>query len=333
VPGHGALPVIGCQVPPPGVGLYRDASVWPGERAVTPCASAFRPYPPLRERERPMPRPNGRDPETDPAAYLGQQLRKARLAAGFASQDALAAALGFERSTITKAESGARPPTDEVLDKWCEVCGISTEVREVLAGLTVVARRADGPVPTWFEDWLEFEIQARVLRIWQPLIVPGLLQTGDYARALFLAADVDSDKADEMVTARLARQGVFDRPAPPSMSVVLDESVLHRLIGSPQVMCDQLTRVARWSERPAMRIQVLPTGNGANAGLGGAINLAEGDGSQELLLTEAVEDQTTERRFLIRKASDIFDLVRADALPRAASRALILEAAEQWKTR
>ena len=61
-----------------------------------------------------MPRPNGRDPETDPAAYLGKQLKKARVDAGYASQDALAAALGFERSTITKAESGARPPTDDV---------------------------------------------------------------------------------------------------------------------------------------------------------------------------------------------------------------------------
>jgi transcriptional regulator with XRE-family HTH domain len=98
-----------------------------------------------------MPRPNGRDPEADPAAYLGKQLRKARLAAGYASQDALAAALGFERSTITKAESGARAPTEDVFNKWCDACGITAEAREILAGLNVVARHADGPVPTWFE--------------------------------------------------------------------------------------------------------------------------------------------------------------------------------------
>jgi transcriptional regulator with XRE-family HTH domain len=253
-----------------------------------------------------MPRPNGRDPEADPAAYLGQQLKKARTAAGYASQDALAAALGFERSTITKVESGARPPTDDVFKKWCEVCGITEEVRDVLVGLNVVARRADGPVPTWF---------------------------GEYAQALFLAAGVDADKAEEMVTARLTRQGIFDRPEPPSVSVVLDESVLYRLIGSPQIMHDQLTRVAGWSERPSIRIQILPASNGANAGLGGAINLAAGDGPQEVLLTEAVEDQTTEGQGLVRKASGSFDLVRADALPRNASRALILEAAEQWTTR
>ena len=114
---------------------------------------------------------------------------------------------------------------------------------------------------------------------------------------------------------------------------MLDESVLRRLIGSPQVMHDQLVHLVDLSQRPYLMIQVLPAANGANAGLGGAINLASGDGTPGVLLTEAVEDQTTENRALVLKASDTFDLVRADALPRAASRALFLEAAEQWKTR
>jgi transcriptional regulator with XRE-family HTH domain len=279
-----------------------------------------------------MPRPNGRDSQTDPAAYLGARLRIARMAAGFSSQESFSAAMEFDRSVITKAETGSRPPTDEVFSKWCDTCGVLPEVREVLAGLLTVARRADGPVPQWFEDWLEAERDALNLRIWQPLIIPGLLQTAEYARALFVAAGADGDKADEMVTARLERQAVFDRPKPPNVSVVLDESVLRRLIGSPQVMHDQLAQLAEWSERPYILVHVLRADNGANAGLGGALNLASGDGTPEVLLTEAVEDQTTESRSLIRKASDTFDLVRADALPRVASRALISEAAQQWKT-
>ena len=80
-------------------------------------------------------------------------------------------------------------------------------------------------------------------------------------------------------------------------------------------------------------IQILPASNGANAGLGGAINLASGDGTPYVLVTEAVEDQTTEDLSLVQKASDMFDLIRADALPRVASRTLMLEAAEQWKAR
>lgn len=280
-----------------------------------------------------MPRPNGRDPQTDPATFLGLRLQRARIAAGFGSQEALAVALGFDRSTITKAENGGRPPTDDVFIKWCDACGVSDELREVLSGLLVVARRTDGPVPAWFRDYLEAEREALTLRIWQPLIIPGLLQTPDYARALFVAAGADADKAEEMVGARMSRQSIFERPKPPSVSVVLDESVLHRLIGSPQVMHDQLVHLVELSQRPYLMIQVLPAANGANAGLGGAINLASGDGTPGVLLTEAVEDQTTENRALVLKASDTFDLVRADALPRAASRALFLEAAEQWKTR
>ena len=279
-----------------------------------------------------MPRPNGRDPETDPAAYLGQQLRKARLAAGFASQDALAAALGFERSTITKAESGARPPTDEVLDKWCEVCGISAEVREILEGLNIVARRADGPVPTWFEDYLEVEHEAYAILVWQPVVVPGLLQTADYARYLFLAMEVDSDKATEMAAARLARQAIFDRVDPPQVVFVLDELVLSRLIGSPVIMAAQLDRICEMSERPNVSIHVLPSENGASAGLFGGFFVASSEGKPDVLLMETVQDQTTENRTLVRKAQIVFNHVRRDALPRVASRAILLEAAERWKS-
>jgi transcriptional regulator with XRE-family HTH domain len=280
-----------------------------------------------------MPRPNGRDPEADPAAYLGKQLRKARLGAGYASQDALAAALGFERSTITKAESGARPPTDDMLDKWCEVCGISDEVREVLAGLNVVARRVDGPVPEWFKDRLEVEGQAHSLLIWQPMIVPGLLQTADYARVIFLAEETSSDKIAEMVTVRLTRQAIFDRADPPHVVVVLDELVLHRLIGSPTIMTVQLAHIAEMSERPHVSIHILPSENGGSAGLFGAFSRIFVEGEPDMLHMEAVEDQLTRDRALIRKADIVFDLVRRDALPRTPSRAVILEAAERWKSR
>jgi hypothetical protein len=114
---------------------------------------------------------------------------------------------------------------------------------------------------------------------------------------------------------------------------VLDESVLHRLIGSPQIMADQLTHLAELYDRPNISIQVLPSETGASAGLSGAFDLASGDGAPEVLRMEAVEDVTVETRSLVHKAANIFDRVRADALPRAASRQLILEAAEQWKAR
>lgn len=271
-----------------------------------------------------------RDPETSPAAFLGAELRRARMAAGFSSQDSLATRLGFDRTVITKAETGERPPTPEVLAAWCQACGCDPDL---FARLAVLARRADGPVPSWFESWLEAEREAHTLRLWSPLLVPGLLQTADYARALFIAAGMDADRAEEYVTARLARQGILDQAEPPSVIAILDEAVLRRLIGSPQVMADQLAHLTEVSERPHVIVQVVPADMGANAGLSGTFTIASGDGGPEVVLMEAVQDVTVENRSTVRMAANTFVRVQADALSRVASRALITEAAEQWKTR
>jgi transcriptional regulator with XRE-family HTH domain len=273
-----------------------------------------------------------RDPETNPAAFLGGELRRARVAAGFSSQDALAARLGFDRTVIAKAETGERPPTDDVLAGWCQACRLDDEL---FGRMVRLARRADGPVPTWFEDWLEAEGEAQSLRIWSPTLVPGLLQTGEYARELFLAEQTDTsdDAIDALVAARLQRQAILDRTDPPAVVAVLDEAVLHRLIGSPPIMHDALIRVAELSRRPYVVVQVVPASNGANAGLGGAFYIAAADCMAETLQLDGIEEQTTEKRALVRKAAGAFDRVRADALPRDASRDLILKVAdEEWKS-
>jgi hypothetical protein len=87
------------------------------------------------------------------------------------------------------------------------------------------------------------------------------------------------------------------------------------------------------AERPNVQVQVVPSARGANAGLSGGFSLASCDDAPDVLAMLAVEDVTEERRSLVRHAALVFDLVRGDALPREESRALILEAAEQWKTR
>jgi transcriptional regulator with XRE-family HTH domain len=277
-----------------------------------------------------MPRPNSRDPETDPRAFLGEELARAKAAAGFSSQQALADHLGFDRSVIGKAESGDRPPTPEVLRAWCEACNLDYDH---FARLAALARRADGPVESWFVEWLEKELAAQMIRAWSPVLLPGLLQTGDYARALFMAAGADDDRADEQVSVRTGRQEIFDRPHPPHFVAVFDESVLHRLIGSPQVMYDALIRVAELSQRPNIVVQVVPSAKGANAGLCGTFDLATAADGTTTLRMDGIEDQSTESRPLISKAVILFDLIRGNALPRDESRSLILEMAEQWKSR
>jgi len=279
-----------------------------------------------------MPRPNSRDPETDPAAFLGDELARARMAAGFSSQQALADHLGFDRSVIGKAETGDRPPSPDVLRAWAKACNLD---EDHYARLAVLARRADGPVPRWFETWLAAEAQATMLKYWSPIIAPALFHTAGYARALLLAAQTDtSDETIEpLVTAKLERAVILDRADPPDVVALIDELVLHRLIGSPEIMHEHLMHIADLAQRPYVCVQVVPTSVGATAGLSGAVNLASGDGSPEVLHNDAVpEGHTTESRSLARGAGVAFERIRGYAMPRAQSRDLIMEVAnEKWK--
>ena len=272
-----------------------------------------------------------RDPKTDPKAFLGDRLARGRIAAGFSSQEALAARLGFDRSVIGKAETGDRPPSPDVLKAWIAACGLDAEL---FMDLTELARGTAGPVPTWFEDWLEAEAEAQELQVWSPMLIPGLLQTAEYARALFLAAQ--SDTSDEAIAAlvatRLERQAILDRADPPDAVFILDETVTTRLIGSAAIMHDALARVAVMAQRPGIVIQVVPASRGANAGLGGAFDIARTHSTPDTLRMEGIEDQTTQKRSLVRKAAVAFNRVRGDALPRDASLDLIEKAAERWKT-
>jgi transcriptional regulator with XRE-family HTH domain len=274
---------------------------------------------------------NDRDPRSDLGAWLGEELRSARTDAGYKSQDQLARELGFDRTVIVKAESGSRPPSEDVAAKIAEKFpGLANGLYVSLAG---IARKSNGPIPGWFADWLTREREATAIRIWQPIIVPGLLQTADYARALFIGerSNMGDDVLDELVAARLARQGIFDKPEPPHLWIVLDEAVLHRLIGTPKTTYDQLVHLADMSERSYISIQVVPASVGAHAGLACAFMIGSLDGEPDLLLFEAVEDQTIKDQEVIRKAAVAFDLVRGDTLSRAASQDLILKVAnERW---
>jgi transcriptional regulator with XRE-family HTH domain len=278
-----------------------------------------------------MPRHNGRDSRTNPAAFLGERLRQGRISAGYSSQDALSARLGFDRTVITKAETGERPPTDEVLRGWCEACGLDSDM---FAGLAELARSADGPVPSWFETWLEAERAAVMLRYWSPIIVPALFETPDYRRAVVMAGGIDPERADDLVHATMERQSVLSRADPPEIIAVLHESVLRRLIGSPAVMHDQLGHLAELADCPNVSVHVVPSSAGAHAGLSGDISLASADGAPDVLHTDAVpEGHTKETRSLVRRATVTFERVRRDALPCTATRDLILRTADEaWKS-
>jgi transcriptional regulator with XRE-family HTH domain len=269
-----------------------------------------------------------RDPRGDLTAWLGEEVRRARLAAGFTSQDQLARRLGFDRTVITKTETGDRPPSAEVAQALATLFPGLGGGRFV--ELAEVARRAAGKFPGWFErDWLPVERQAASLRWWEPLLIPGLLQTAQYARALFEAWQPAASQEDleALVDGRLDRQRILDRDDPPDLRVVLDEPVLHKPIGSAKIMAAQLEHLADLSCRPMITVQVLPAGLGAHGGLLGAFIIAGPAGT--VYLETAVEAQVTGEAPVRDRAALIFDRLTRDALPRGASRDLILKVAHE----
>ena len=274
-----------------------------------------------------MPAKRDLDPGASPLHFFGAEVRRAREAAGMTLAD-LGAVVPCDASTVSKIEAGQLRPTE----RFVTVCVETFPPLEWLGRFYEDSQMwGDGAIPRWFEDWLNAEREATTLRIWQPLLVPGLLQTADYARALFLGGllNPSEDAIDQLVAARLARQSIFDRPDPPNLWIVLDEIVLHRLIGTPKTMYDQLLQVADMSMRSYMCVQVVPASSGAHAGLAGSFYIASVRGKPDLLYMDAVEGVTIERSALVRKATIEFDLVRSDALARNASRDLILKVAEE----
>jgi transcriptional regulator with XRE-family HTH domain len=272
------------------------------------------------------------DPGSSPAAFLSAELRRARVAAGM-SQEQFSRSLGFDRTVITKAETGERPPSPEVAAAIDEAF---PHLDGLFSRLTLLARRANGRYPEWFREWVDAEQQATALRTWQPILVPGLLQTRDYARALFQAWQpaASSDDLDALVGARIERQAILDRADPPELLAVLDEAVLHRRVGSAKIMGGQLAHLGEMSCRPAVTIQIVPAEVGTHAGLLGGFFVGSFDDTPVIVYAEtAVEGITIEKPALVSKAAQAFERLRSEALPRGASRDLIRRVAEQrWTT-
>jgi len=171
------------------------------------------------------------------------------------------------------------------------------------------------------------------------MLVPGLLQTSDYARAILaVGPDTTDDELDDVVAARMERQESRDRAKPPELWIVLDEAVLHRQIGSRKTMQAQLLQLADLSCRQRISIQVVPAEVGAHAGLMGAFIVANFNGARSsdfegapssMYAETAVEGQIIEKSTLVSKAALVFDRLRSEALPRGASRDLIGKVAEE----
>ncbi len=265
-----------------------------------------------------------------PRQVFGAMLRYYRERAGL-SRTELARQISKSVSLIQAIELGQRAATAEVtedLERVLPADGALTRLREEIGdGLGYQA------YPSWFQEWLVSEREAKKLRSFEPMLVPGLLQTSEYARAVFSARfGITDEEIGEQVSARLKRQEILTRDEPPALWVILDESVLRRPVGGRYVMREQVGRLIEVSRHPHVSVQVISSSVGAHRGLwAGAFIIANFEDAPTVGYQEtACEGQFVDRREDVETLVDCWDTLVREALPWAASQTLLEEAAKSW---
>lgn len=211
---------------------------------------------------------------------LGNELRKAREAAGVTIR-AASAEIEVQAGTLSKIEGGKQTIKGTYVKLLSPMYGLPPEERSRLLAL---AEEANQPgwwvsygklVPDWFKLYLGYESDASELNTYESELVPGLLQTEDYARAVVQAAKPDSTEAelDRQVDLRRERQRRITGDHPPIMRAVLNEAVLLRKVGGAEIMRDQLRHLERLADLPHVTIQVLPFDAGAHPAMTAPFNM------------------------------------------------------------
>ncbi|MBN3928130.1 helix-turn-helix domain-containing protein [Streptomyces verrucosisporus] len=211
---------------------------------------------------------------------LGLRLRDLREKAGCSFEEA-AAALSVNAATVRrmeKAEVGLKPL---FVEKLLETYGVGRQEIDSFLALVEESRkpgwwhRFRDVLPDWFGLYVSLEGSASVIRGYEPHCVPGLLQTEDYARALLRTGfpNAPDDELERRVALRLGRQRLLERPGAPRLWVVVDETVLHRPVGGPEVMRAQIDRLLEAAALPNVTLQILTFGAGPHPGMFGPFQL------------------------------------------------------------
>jgi transcriptional regulator with XRE-family HTH domain len=268
-----------------------------------------------------------------PRHVFGRMVRHYREKAGM-TRPAVAAAICKSVSLVDSIENGNRAATDLVtgdLDHALGAGGDLVKLREAMSeGIGYQ------PFRGWLQDWHEnVEPRARRIRWFEPNVVPGLLQTEDYARAVYSTRfGLSREEVARRVASRMKRQEILARDEPPAFWAILDEWALRRPVGGRYVMAEQVSRLAEAAERPCTMIRVVPAGVGAHEGLyGGGFAIADLAGCPSVAYQEG---SVAEGGWPIRSPVDlealeiIWDTLGDQALSRTASLALLEEVAKSW---
>jgi uncharacterized protein DUF5753/helix-turn-helix protein len=202
--------------------------------------------------------------------------------------------LGISASKISRIETGQ---IGLQADEVAALLGFYQVAKPLREELLELVRRAAEPgwwqvqgsrLPELWQELIDFERSATAITNYEPLLIPGLLQTADYAGALIAAANpaLSGDEVETRVAARTARQALLGRAHPPRLLAMLEEGVLRRVIGDPGLMRRQVRHLEDAATRPNVTVQVVPTAAGAHPGLEGPFVLLEFDGDPTLVYLE-----------------------------------------------
>lgn len=269
------------------------------------------------------------DSGESPRHHFGAEVRRAREESGM-SQAELGKITGHERSYVSKAETGDLDASEAF------ALGCDRAFPSKMGWFTrfwLDSHQWHSTYPVWFHDWVEkFEREAVALRYWEPSLIPGLLQIEEYALGVIASLRRQTrETLENNVAGRLDRQTILNRGNPPDLRFLLDESVLYREVGSPEVMHRQLIHLLEVARRLTVCVQVIPTLARVYAGFAGGFAVATlPDGSMGAYLETGIRSLTMTDAGIVAQAAQMFEDLRDEALTRSRSLELIAEAVEYW---
>ncbi|MEV7569378.1 helix-turn-helix domain-containing protein [Streptomyces tanashiensis] len=254
---------------------------------------------------------------------LGQELRKLREAKNMTAEQ-VAERLLVSQSKISRLENGRRSISQRDVRDLCGVYEVEDE--RMVDSLMQMAKdsrqqgwwHAFGDIP--YSVYIGLETDAESLRMYESQIIPGLLQTPAYAEAVISGAMPESTPADieKRVTVRTRRQErIRDEERPLRLWAVIDEGALHRIVGSRQLMVDQLEHLIEQSHLPHVTVQVIPFEMGAHPGISGQYSILEfpdTSDSSVVYIEGVTSDLYLEKAQDVGKYSVMYEHLRAQAL-------------------
>ncbi|GGX40370.1 helix-turn-helix domain-containing protein [Streptomyces chryseus] len=270
---------------------------------------------------------------------LGQELRRLRELKGMTAEE-VAERLLVSQSKISRLENGRRSISQRDVRDLCGVYDV--EDHRIVDSLMQMAKdsrqqgwwHAFGDIP--YSVYIGLETDAASLRVYESLIVPGLLQTRDYAQAVIegMWPEATPGEIDKRIQIRLKRQDRLVDPVNPlRFWAVIDEALLRRVVGSKEIMTEQLAHLTHLSEQPHVTLQVLPYHVGAHPGMYGKfaiLEFQEAVDASVVYLEGVTSDLYLEKTNDVQSYSVMYEHLRAKALSAEQSREFILEVAQTY---